>query len=48
MTFSISKDKQKAAKFIRLTQIGKTSSGTDHLVFQYIEFYGYLKYKTQA
>ena len=42
-TIPIDKNKQKVAKYIRLTQTGKNSTGHDHLCFESIEFYGYLK-----
>ena len=42
-TIPIDKNKQKEAKYIRLTQTGKNSNGCDYLCFESIEFYGYLK-----
>lgn len=42
-TIPIDKNKQKEAKYIRLTQTGKDSHGHDYLIFESIEFYGYLK-----
>lgn len=41
-TFDIEKSQQKEAKFIRLIQKGKNSSGNNHCSFNSIEFYGYL------
>ena len=42
-TIPIDKNKQKEAKYIRLTQTGENSHGNDDLIFESIEFYGYLK-----
>lgn len=42
-TFSIDENNQKETKYIRLTQTGTNSSGYNYLVFQSIEFYGYLQ-----
>ena len=42
-TIPVDKNKQKVAKYIRLTQTGKNSSGSDYLNFESIEFYGYLQ-----
>ena len=42
-TIPIDKNKQKVAKYIRLTQTVKDSNGSDYLCFESIEFYVYLK-----
>ena len=40
-TFCINKPKE--AKYIRLIQTGENSNGYDYLIFESIEFYGFLK-----
>ena len=42
LTFFIDENHHKKTNFMRLTQTGKNSSGFHRLVFNSIEFYGYL------